>query len=64
MEEQDYIELQTLLAKLRVHCFKAIGNPDIETPERERNYKMIRNIDNIRQQMPLIIDGGTIGLIK
>lgn len=64
MEEQDYIDLQTLLAKLRVYCLKAIGNPNIETSERERNYKMIRNVDNIRQQIPLIVDNGTISTIK
>ena len=38
MEEQDYIELNTLLAKLRVVCLKEIGNPDTSTPERQQNY--------------------------
>lgn len=56
MEEQDYIELNTLLAKLRVVCFKEIGNPDLTTKERERNYKLVRNIDSIRKQMPLKIE--------
>lgn len=64
MEEQDYIELNTLLAKLRVNCLKTIGNPDIDTSMRERNYKIIRNIDNIRNYMPLKVDEGTIGIIK
>ena len=52
MEEQDYIELNTLLAKLRVVCFKEIGNLETTTPERERNLKLVRNIDNIRRQIP------------
>ncbi len=64
MEEQDYIELNTLLAKLRVVCFKEIGNPDTSTPERERNYRLVRNIDNIRKQMPLKVGDGTISMIK
>ncbi len=63
MDEQDYIELNTLLAKLRVVCFYKIGNPKTSTPDRERNYRLVRNIDNIRRQMPLKIEDGTI-LIK
>ena len=64
MEEQDYIELNTLLAKLRVVCLKEIGNPDTSTPERQQNYKLVRNIDNIRKQMPLKVGDGTISIIK
>ena len=60
MDEQDYVDLQTLLAKLRVICLKEVGNPDISTTDRERNFKLIRNIDNIRNKMPLIIGDGTI----
>ena len=56
MEEQDYIELNTLLAKLRVVCFKIIENSNTNTLERERNYRLVRNIDNIRRQMPLKIE--------
>ena len=64
MEEQDYIELNTLLAKLRVVCFKKIGNLETTTQERERNLKLVRNIDNIRKQMPLRIGEGTTSIIK
>ncbi len=64
MEEQDYIELNTLLAKLRVFCFKEIGNPDTITSEREKNYRLVRNIDYIRKQMPLKVGEGTISIIK
>ena len=60
MEEQDYIELNTLLAKLRVICFKEIGNPNVDTKAREKNFKLVRNIDSIRKQMPLKIGDGTI----
>lgn len=63
MEEHEYIELQTLLAKLRVVCLKEIGNPDIDTSEREHTFKLIRNIDNIRKQMPLKVGEGTISMI-
>lgn len=64
MEEQDYIELNTLLAKLRVNCLKTIGNQDIDTSIREKNFKLIRNIDNIRNYMPLKVNEGTIGIVK
>lgn len=64
MEEQDYIELQTLLAKLRVSCLKEIGNPEIESSERERNFKMIRYIDHVRNGMPLKLKEGTIYTVK
>ena len=56
MNEQDYVELNTLLAKLRIVCFKEIGNPNTDVKEREKNYKLVRNIDNIRKQMPLKIE--------
>ena len=56
MNEQDYVELNTLLAKLRIICFKEIGNPNTDVKVREKNYKLVRNIDNIRKQMPLKIE--------
>lgn len=56
MDEVDYIELQTLLAKLRVFCMKTIGDEQLKTVERERLYKLIRSIDKIRNQTPLIIE--------
>ena len=60
MDEQDYIDLNTLLAKLRVVCLKEIGNSEIKTRDREKNYKLVRNIDNIRRQIPLKVGEGTI----
>ena len=59
MEEQDYIELNTLLARLRVNCLKNLSN-EIEFKQRERSLKLIRNIDNIRNNMPLKVEEGTI----
>lgn len=41
MEEQDYIELNTLLARLRVYCLKNLSN-EIESTQRERSLKLIR----------------------
>ena len=73
MEEQDYIELNTLLSKLRVVCLKNTveidkkiceNNMIISRKERERNINLVRNIDNIRRQMPLKVGEGTISLIK
>lgn len=60
MEEQDYIELQTLLAKLRVFCLKELGNPEVTTKEREMNFKLIRSIDNIKNKAPLKINKNLI----
>ena len=46
------------------------SNPDnsayehINRKERERNINLVRNIDNIRKQMPLKVGEGTISLIK
>ena len=59
MEEKDYIELQTLLAKLRVICLKEIGNQYLDSKEREKQFKLVRNIDNIRTKMPLNLDIGS-----
>lgn len=59
MEEKDYVELQMLLAKLRVICLKEMGNPNIEEKEREKQIKLVRSIDNIRTKMPLNLDIGS-----
>lgn len=65
MEEQDYIELNTLLTKLRVICMKNMGELDVNLNAdnmrisrkiREENVSMIRSIDNIKRLMPLRID--------
>lgn len=65
MEEQDYIELNTLLTKLRIVCMKTMGEIDtnlnadnmrISRRMREENVSMIRSIDNIKKLMPLRIE--------
>ena len=62
MEEQDYIELNTLLSKLRVICMKNMSKLDVNLNAdnmrisrrmREENVSMIRSIDNIKRLMPL-----------
>lgn len=75
MEEQDYIELNTLLAKLRVVCLKKMStlsqanncdNSRITSAirsERERTVHLVRNIDNIRKQIPLKVENGTISIL-
>ncbi len=74
MEEQDYIELDVLLAKLRVVCMKNLSQSEhyvddrdimeMRRKENERNLKIIRNINYIRTNMPLQIKDGTISIIK
>lgn len=74
MEEQDYIELDVLLAKLRVVCMKNLSQDEhyvddreimeMRRKESERNLKIIRNINYIRTNMPLQIGEGTISIIK
>lgn len=75
MEEQDYIELNTLLAKLRVVCLKNMSNLDLLNvcensksartirSERERNVHLVRNIDNIRKQIPLKVGNDIISIL-
>lgn len=74
MEEQDYIELDILLAKLRVVCLKNISQNDGYTSDNELmeirrkdnaiNLKIIRNINYIRTNMPLRLNDGTISIIE
>lgn len=73
MEEQDYIDLDILLAKLRVICLKNLSPNEytedknileMRRKENEINLKIIRNINYIRTNMPLQIDNGTISIIK
>lgn len=75
MDEKDYIELNTLLAKLRVVCLKNMSTLDqtkncdnlrvesVIRSERERNLHLVRNIDNIRKQIPLKVGNGTISIL-
>ena len=64
MEEKDYIELQTLLSKLRVECLKELGNKEASTTDRQKSIKLIRNIDRIRDNTPLKTEDGKIIFVK
>lgn len=52
MKEEDYIKLNTLLAKLRVECLKNLDN-NVIRKKREKNLKIIRSIDYIRKNIYL-----------
>lgn len=56
MDEQDYIDLQNLLTKLRVHLLKQISDTHLIQKYRDMDIKMIRSIDNLRKNAPVIIE--------
>lgn len=60
MDENDYIELQTLLAKLRVVAMKEMADPNVITKIKQKDLKIVRNIDYLRNNAILHINGGTI----
>lgn len=60
MEEEEYIQLQTLLAKFRVVAMKEMGASDTPTKIREKDLKIIRNIDYLRNNTILNLYGGTV----
>ncbi len=60
MEEEDYIQLQTLLAKFRVAAMKEYGSENTSTKTKEKDLKIIRKIDYLRNNTILNLYGGTI----
>ena len=56
MEEEEYIQLQHLLVKYRVSCFKMYGNMNLLSRDRESYRGQIKSIDNLRNKMTLIKD--------
>lgn len=60
MEEEDYIQLQTLLAKFRVAAMKEMGAEDTPQKVREKDLQIIRRIDYLRNNTILNIYGGTM----
>ncbi len=69
MDEQEYIELNTLLTKLRVVCLKTMIEIDANMNEdnmrisrkiRQENVSMVRSIDRIKRLMPLRIGIDTV----
>ena len=60
MNEEDYIELQTLLAKFRIAAMKEYGAEDTPSNIRQKDLKIIRNIDYLRNNTILNIYGGNM----
>lgn len=60
MNEEDYIELQTLLAKFRIAAMKEYGAEDTPSNIRQKDLKIIRNIDYLRNNTILNIYGGNV----
>jgi len=58
MEEKDYIELQNLLVKLRIAALKEISNQNLIPKIRDRDMKIIRYVDWLRNNTILTIYGG------
>lgn len=58
MDEKDYIELQTLLVKLRVAALKEISDPNLIPKFRDRDMKIIRYVDWLRNNTIISIFGG------
>ena len=58
MDEKDYIELQTLLVKLRVIALKEISNPNLVPQCRDRDMKIIRYVDWLRNNAIIYIQEG------
>lgn len=57
MEEDEYIQLQTLLSKLRVYLLKEISHSNLVQKYRDMDIKMIRSIDDLRKNAPVILKG-------
>lgn len=56
MNEEDYLELQNLLTKYRIHCLKKIGNVETESDKRSDYYLQVRYIDKFRNKIDLILE--------
>lgn len=57
MEEEEYIQLQTLLSKLRVNLLREISHPNLVQKYRDQDIKMLRCVDNLRKNIRVIIKG-------
>lgn len=51
MNPEDYVLLQTLLAKARVISLKIYGDKNTKSEYREKNLKIVRNIDYLRKNI-------------
>lgn len=60
MEEDDYIQLHTLLAKFRVVAMKEYGAEDTPVKTRQKDLQIIRRIDYLRNNTILSLYGGNV----
>lgn len=60
MEEDEYIQLQTLLAKFRIVAMKEMGDAKTTTKTREKDLKIIRHIDYLRNNTILNLYGENV----
>lgn len=60
MEEDEYIQLQTLLAKFRIVAMKEMGDSKTSTKTREKDLKIIRHIDYLRNNTILNLYGENV----
>lgn len=60
MEEEDYIQLHTLLAKFRVVAMKEYGAEGTPAKTREKDLQIIRRIDYLRNNTILNLYGGNV----
>ena len=56
MNEEDYILLQTLLAKLRIVAMKEYGDVRVSTKTREKDLQIIRKVDYLRNNITVKLD--------
>lgn len=60
MEEDEYIQLQTLLAKFRIVAMKEMGDAKTSIKTREKDLKIIRHIDYLRNNTILNLYGENV----
>lgn len=60
MEEDEYIQLQILLAKFRIVAMKEMGDTKTTTKTREKDLKIIRHIDYLRNNTILNLYGENV----
>lgn len=60
MDEEEYIQLQTLLVKFRVVAMKEFGAESTPTKIKEKDLKIIRKIDYLRNNTILNLYGGNV----
>ena len=62
MNEEDYIDLQNLLIKLRVSLLKELDSKTLPIKQRDKDYRMLRSVDNLRKNVEVIPNEITIGI--